>query len=85
MRINLHIERLILDGIAVPANQQRVLQAALEAELSQSLADGGLAPSLLASGALPFVQGGGMQLPNQASPADLGQQIAQAVYGGLGR
>jgi len=85
MKINFHIERLILDGISIPAHQQATLQAAIEAALSQSLATGGLAPGLLAGGAMPYVRGGSVQLTGQTSPSDLGTQIAQAVYTGIGK
>ena len=85
MKINFHIERLILDGISIPAHQQATLQAAIVAALSQSLAAGGLAPSLLAGGAMPYVRGGSVQLSSQASPSELGAQIAQAVYRGIGK
>lgn len=85
MNISVHIERLILDGLTIPAGQHKLLQAAIEAELSRSLAADGLAPSLLAGGAMPYIRGGSVQLTGQASPSDLGQQIARAVYGGIGR
>ena len=51
MNINVAIERLVLDGIDVPYHQRSLLQAAVEGELARLLADGGLAPSLLAGGA----------------------------------
>lgn len=85
MNINLHIERLILDGVPVAQSQRPLLQAAIEAELANLLAADGLAPGLRAGGAVPQVRGSSIQLPGQASPSDLGRQIARAVYGGIGR
>lgn len=83
MNISVHIERLILDGLTIPPGQPGLLQATIEAELSQSLAADGLASGLLTGGAMPYIRGGNVQLTSQASPFDLGQQIAQAIYGGL--
>ena len=85
MNINVHIDRLILDGIPLSNHRWLVLQAAVEGELARLLAADGLAPSLLAGGAVPRVSAGAIQLTNQGDPTDLGQQIAQVVYGGIGK
>ena len=85
VNINLHIERLILDGVHMSHGERLALQASIEMELVNLLASDGLAPNLLAGGAMPRVRDGTVQLTRRASPADLGKQIAQAVYGGIGR
>jgi hypothetical protein len=85
MNVNLHIERLILDGISIPHRQRPHLQAAVEMELTRLLAADGLAPNLLVGGAVPRVPAGAIQLTGESDPTYLGQQIAQAVYGGIGR
>ena len=81
MTIHLHIERLVLDGF--DAGDPRQLQAALQAELTRLLAQGGLAPALV----------GGTRLASLTlAPATVqtamgestGRQIAAAVYGGIG-
>jgi hypothetical protein len=84
MDVNLHIERLILDGLSIPPVQQELLQAAVEAELARLLGSEGLAPQLLGGGALARVPGGSIQLAGDGDATRLGQQIAQAVYGGIG-
>jgi hypothetical protein len=87
MNVNLHIERLILDGIDVEPAHRPVLQAALEAELARLLAQGGVGPGLAAGGAVPALRGDGFQLSGGAggNPRQLGRQIARAVHGGIGR
>ena len=86
MNINVHIERLILDGLSIPHRQRPLLQAAVEAELAHLLAADGLASGLLAGGAVPRVPAGAIQLTGASDdPTHLGQQIAQAVYGGIGK
>jgi hypothetical protein len=82
--IRLHIERLILDGIAVPYGARPGLQAAVEAELGRLLAEGGLAAGLAQGGAVPGLAGGSIQLGPGNAPDHLGRQIAQAAYGAIG-
>ena len=82
MKIHLHIERLVLDGMAV--DQPRTLGAALERELTIRLRDGGLSAEFRAGGAVPHVRGGAIELGRGSHPAKLGTQIAGAVYRGIG-
>jgi hypothetical protein len=84
VNINIHIERLILDGLPISHSQRPLVQASVEAELARLLTANGLAPSLRTGGALPFIPGGNFQLASNGNPLHLGQQIAQAVYGGIG-
>ncbi len=82
--IDLHIERLILDGLPLERSQGPLVQAAVQAELARLLAAYGLAASLQSGGALPSVRAGAIQLTAESSPTQLGQQIAQSVYAGIG-
>lgn len=84
MTILVHIERLVLDGIAVPYGARPGLQAAVEAELGRLLAEGGLAAGLAQGGALPGLAGGSIQLGPGNPPDLLGRQIAQAAYSAIG-
>jgi hypothetical protein len=85
MNINVHIERLVLDGLYIPHRQRPHLQTEVEDELVRLLAADGLAPSFLAGGTMPGVPAGDVQLTEESDPIQLGQQIARAVYGGIGR
>ena len=82
--INLHIERLILDGVPLSHGQRPLVQAAVEAELARLLTSGGLSAELQSGGALRHVPGGNIQLSSDGNPHRLGQQIAHAVYSGIG-
>ncbi len=84
MNINVHIERLILDGLPVTRSQGPLVQAAIEVELARLLVADGLATSLLAGGTMPQVPPSAIQLASESDPTHLGQQIAQAVYRGIG-
>ena len=83
MNIKLHIERLVLDGVNIAPGQRYLLQASVETELTRLLTDGGLSPSLAQGTALPRISASGIQLTGN-NPTQLGQQIAQSVYGGVG-
>jgi len=84
MNINLHIDRLILDGLPVATAQGPFVQAAVESEITRLLGADGLSASLCAGGALPSVASGTIQLSSNPGPVDLGKQIATAVSGALG-
>jgi hypothetical protein len=83
MNVNLHIERLVLDGIELTSDQQPVLTASLTAELTRVLADGALGAHLAQGATLSRLSVGGAQW-STGNPQQLGQQIAQSVYRGLG-
>jgi hypothetical protein len=89
MNINLHIERLILDGVNIRPGQRHLLQASVEAELGRLLSKGGISPGLANGGTMPaisakgFQLGGGKESSNNAMK--LGRQIAHSVYGGIGK
>jgi hypothetical protein len=83
MSINLHIERLILDGLPVSHAQGPILSAALERELARLLTNGGLETSLQSSGAWRSVPVSPLQLTS-SQPPQLGRQIAETIYQGIG-
>jgi hypothetical protein len=81
MNINVHVERLILDGLPVTSSQGSLVRAAVEAGLIRLLAEQGLRRS--STGAEPHVSAGSIQLMEDSKPAQLGHQIARAIYGTL--
>jgi hypothetical protein len=85
MNLRVRIERLVLDGVAVPPSGRAALCAAVEAELGRLLAEGGLGGRWSQGGAVPRLAGGAVAVPAGPDPALLGRRIAGAVYGGLVR
>ena len=85
MNINLHIDRLVLDGISLDSHQRPVLQQALQRELTRLLANGNLHPDFVGGIAIRRLAVPGIQLAENIQPTQLGQQIAGALYGGMGR
>ena len=84
MSINLHIERLILEGLSPSHTQGSLIGAAVETELARLLETGGLGLSLQSGGAWPSMPVSAVQF-TASKPAQVGQQIAQAVYQGIGQ
>ena len=85
MKINLHIERLVLEGLPLSRAQGPLVKRAVEAELARLLGAGGVAHDLRSAATIPRAAGAPMQYASEASPRQLGTQIAQSVHAGLGK
>lgn len=79
--INLHIERLVVDGSLLSAGQGHKLQSAIESELAQLARENGLTG--LTSGALYSLPTRDMHIAKQTPSAQVGRQIARTVYAAL--
>ena len=84
MKINVHIERLILDGLPIRTSQGKLVQASIERELASLLSGNGLASGLMAGGAVSHLPASSIQLARDAPPPRVGQQSAQAVHRRIG-
>lgn len=85
MNINLHIERLILDGLPIEGGDGGALQIAIETELTRLLTHSGITPNLQMGTALPSIRADSIQLTAQSNVAQLGRQIAGSVHNGIGK
>ena len=85
MNINLHIEHLILDGLPVTPHHGRLVQAAVETELARLLTNGAISSDLTQGMAVPYLPVANISLNQNSNPTQLGQQIAQAIYTGIGK
>ena len=83
MKISVHVERLVLEGLPVSVSERPLLQAAIEAELTRLLRNGGLADEFRAGSALTQVPAGAVRVGTESSPTELGTDIAHAVHRGL--
>jgi hypothetical protein len=84
MNIDLHIERLVLDGIDLPPGGTDQLGASVKAELRRLLSERGVSPDLANGAGLARVAAPSIEVPPGGDLAGLGRAIAGAVYGGLG-
>jgi hypothetical protein len=85
MKVDLHIERMILEGLPIERRDRAVVEKVVQSELARLIGEGGLKPAITSGGATPFVKGGNMLLTNSIHPKNIGRQIANAVYGGIGK
>lgn len=81
--IMLHIDRLVLDGLALQPVEAARLRAALESELSRLLSAGGLGSAWQSGGAVPELHAAAVEA-GTLDPILLGKQIARSLYAGLG-
>jgi hypothetical protein len=81
MNINLHIERLMLDGLSVASGEAALVQTAVEAEVGRLLANELFAPA--ESSAQAHVVGGEIHLRASVSPRELGIEIGRSVFARL--
>ncbi len=82
MSVHVHIERLVMDGVA--ADGADGIGRGLERELARLLREGGLSHALRRGGAVPSVRGGDLVRRGDAHPETVGTNIAAAVYAGIG-
>ncbi len=85
MTINLHIERLVIEGLGEGSDQNDRIKTAVEAELARLLREGGLVQSLQISTAVPVVKSPPVEMDEKASPTILGKQISRGIYSGIGK
>jgi hypothetical protein len=84
VNLEVRIERVVFDGIAVEPGDRARVRAAIEAELARRLAADGVAAGLMAAGAVPSVPGGAVEPGNGRDPQRLGRQVARAVHAAIG-
>ncbi|MEH1926898.1 hypothetical protein [Nostoc sp.] len=83
MNINIDIEKLILEGISISPSQGRLLQAAVKDELARLLRTEGIPDNWTSGGVVPHVPSSAIQLKPGTNATQMGQQIAQGIYGGM--
>lgn len=84
VRMSIHIERLILDGLPVDRSDGPAVKAAVEEELSKLIADRGISFEFITGGAVALISANDIRFGPGASPSNLGTQIARSVYGRMG-
>lgn len=80
MKLNLHIERLILDSLPVERRASAAIQAAVEVELHRLFAAGDLSMVQTMNVAVPRIAANPLELSSAIEPKELGAQVAQSVY-----
>ncbi len=84
MKIDLRIERLVVEGVDVTPAQREALGSAFASELSRLLEAGGLKRELAGGLMTPAVEAGAVRLDTPLNATAAGAEIARAVYAGIG-
>ena len=82
MNINLHIERLVLDGAALEP-QQRIELKATKTQLNHLLVANGISSDVQSNSSFHALQGDLITIDINRKPFVLGHQTAQSVYEGF--
>jgi hypothetical protein len=83
--LSLHIDHIVLDGLALDARGRAELQAALEGELAELLARDGVGAGLLGDGAQARMRLDDVALPPGHDACRLGRAIARSLHAGMRR
>jgi len=84
LKITLHIGRLVLEGFDLSPIERRELQASLRAELGELIEANGLSAEFQRGIAMPAVKVSAIEAAGANRPRQLGRQIAQSLYSGIG-
>lgn len=84
MNIELHIDRLVLEGLPLESRHGSQLREAIERELHQLLQSHSLAANMQVVQTIRRIQAPAIQFSQSPQLQSLGQQIAQSIYDGIG-
>ncbi len=84
MNVELHIERLVLDGLPVRPGDRAALAGWLGYELRWLIKTGGVPPDLMGGGAVPRLTAPPAAISPTAAAGPLGRAIARSVYTSFG-
>ena len=82
MKINVHIERIVIDGLPVDRHTGPVIRRAIQRELTRLLTEDSSA-HLPTSSAAEAVRTAPITIGLQAKPHTIGKSIARAIHGGM--
>jgi hypothetical protein len=83
MKIHVHIERLILDGLPVDRRSAPQVELALQQELASLLATAPLPAGALAGAAMPRLKAASITVAEGTPARTIGAAIAKSLHGGL--
>jgi hypothetical protein len=82
MRWNVHIERIVLEG--VPMHDNRTLRAAIEEHVAEGIRAGGLPSDVHVSRVVPYLRARDIRMERNSGTESFGRQIGGAVCEGIG-
>jgi hypothetical protein len=85
MKIEIHIARLVLDGLPVTSAQGDRVRRAMERELGRLFQNGAISSCPAGGEAVPELPAPRFRFGRRDSPSAIGKQIATSVHAGLSR
>jgi hypothetical protein len=83
MKIQVHIERLVLDGLPINRRSAPLIQMAVKTELARLFAEQSDRPVLLSSGATPSLRADDISVSSDSEATHIGYDLASSIHGGL--
>jgi len=83
--LNIHIDRLVLEGFDYSPGDVVRFESALSAELTRRFSLNGIPEELRSGGSVDALRPTNVSLPPQPTPAQSGRAIALAIHGGIGK
>jgi hypothetical protein len=83
MKVNLHIERLVLEGFALSGRDAAVVEEAMRTELVRLFEGDRTLTHSMTSVAMPSARAAPLPASGAERPPQLGAAIAQSVHGAL--
>jgi hypothetical protein len=85
MKVNLHIERLVLEGFPLDGRDAALVQEAMRAELVRLFEQAAGSTITLNSKVAPASCEAAMRASETSSPSTLGGAIANSIYGAISK
>jgi hypothetical protein len=85
MDVQLHIERLVLDGVNVTPHERAVLVLSFQSELSRLIQVHGLSEGAMQGFAAPSLPSCNASMSQPFKAGGFGVELARSLYSGLGR
>ena len=83
MKIHVHIDRLVLDGLPIHGHSAPIIREAVEAELGRLLMESRPESAAAGGAAIANVRTPAIHIPPTAAPGPIGRSVAQAIHGGM--
>jgi hypothetical protein len=84
VNVNVHVERLVLDGVVLPPRERTRLERAFRSELALLLVDDHARAPSWASTLVPSAPVQTVRLPAATDGASVGRGVARAVHAAIG-
>ncbi len=83
MKIHVHIERLVLNGLPVERSAAPQIELAMQQELASLLTTAAPPSSVLSAGAIPTLRVAPITIAERTPSRTIGAAIARSLHGGL--